>query len=33
MKNIYRKLRIFFPGRKFSILVLNILGLFVVSLF
>ena len=33
MKNIYRKLRIFFPGRKFYILILNILGLFVVSLF
>ena len=33
MKNIYRKLRIFFPSRKFYILILNILGLFVVSLF
>ena len=33
MKSVYSKIRVFFPGKKFSLLVLNILGLFAVSLF
>ena len=33
MKSVYSKIRVFFPGKKFRLLVLNILGLFAVSLF
>lgn len=32
MKETYRKLRAFFPGKKFNLLILNLLGLFAVSL-
>ena len=33
MKSVYSKIRVFFPGKKFRLLVLNVLGLFAVSLF
>ena len=33
MKSVYSKIRTFFPGKKFRLLILNILGLFAVSLF
>ena len=32
MKSIYTKLRLFFPGRSFTLLVFNLIGLFVLSL-
>ena len=33
MKEAYHKLRVFFPGKKFNLLILNVVGLFTVSLF
>ena len=33
MKEAYHKLRVFFPGKKFNLLILNLVGLFTVSLF
>ena len=32
MKSIYTKLRIFFPGRSFTLLIVNLIGLFLLSL-
>ena len=32
MKSIYAKLRIFFPGRSFTLLIVNLIGLFLLSL-
>ena len=32
MKEAYHKLRVFFPGKKFNLLILNVVGLFTVSL-
>ena len=32
MKSIYTKLRLFFPGRSFTLLVFNLIGLFILSL-
>lgn len=33
MKTMYSKIRLFFPGKKFRLLIVNIIGLFLVSLF
>lgn len=33
MKSMYSKIRLFFPGKKFRLLIVNIIGLFLVSLF
>ena len=32
MKSTYTKLRLFFPGRSFTLLVFNLIGLFILSL-
>ena len=32
MKTMYSKIRLFFPGKKFRLLIVNIIGLFLVSL-
>ncbi len=33
MKSMYSKIRLFFPGKKFRLLIVNVIGLFLVSLF